>query len=57
MKKLKAKNQDVQKKRSSQKVREVSPEAGREPRVGKFVKEVGFEAGVKERGSYGWQEW
>jgi len=23
----------------------------------RFVKEVVFEAGVKERGSYGWQEW
>ena len=23
----------------------------------RFVKEVGLEAGVKERGSYGWREW
>jgi len=23
----------------------------------RFVKEVGLEPGVKERGSYGWQEW
>jgi len=25
-------------------------------RVG-FVKQVGFKPGVKERGSYGWEEW
>jgi len=31
-------------------------EAGRESMVEKFVKEVGLEAGVKERGSYGWEE-
>jgi len=35
-------------------VRGVSPEAGRESMVGKFVKEVGLEPEVKERGSYGW---
>jgi len=34
-------------------IRGVSPEAGRESIEGKFVKEVGFEPGVKERGSYG----
>jgi len=43
--KKKQKNKDVQKKRSSHKVREVSPEAGRWKR---FVKEIGFEPGVKE---------
>jgi len=46
MKKLKTKNGDAQKKRSGREVRGVSPEAGRESMV---VKEVGLEAGVKER--------
>ena len=33
----------------------VSPEAGRESIWWeRFVKEVGFEPGVKQRGSYGW---
>jgi len=36
MKKLKTKNQDAQKKRSSHKVRGVSPEARRESMVGKI---------------------
>jgi len=36
MNKLKTKNGDAQKKQSSCKVREVSPEAGRESRVGKI---------------------
>ena len=36
IKKLKTKNADVQKKRSSRKVRGVSPEAGRESMVGKI---------------------
>jgi len=54
MKKVKPKNGDAQKKRSSREVRGVSPEAGRESMGGRFVKEVGLEPGVKERGSYGW---
>jgi len=37
MKELKTKNQDAQKKRSSNKVRGVSPEAGRESMVGKEI--------------------
>ena len=51
MKKLKTKK-DAEKKRSSHKVRGVSPEAGRES----IVKEVGLEPAVKEsgNGSYGW---
>ena len=48
------KNGDAQKKRSGREVRGVSPEAGKEFMAGRFVKEVGLEAGVKERGSYGW---
>jgi len=36
MKKLKTKNGDAQKKRSSREVRGVSPEAGRESTVGKI---------------------
>jgi len=57
--KLKTRNRDAQKKRSSHKVRGVSSEAGRECLVGKICerKEVGLEPGVKERGSYGWWEW
>ena len=47
-------NGDAQKKRSSREVRGVSPEAGRESMVERFVEEVGLEAGVKEKGSYGW---
>jgi len=47
---LKNKNWDARKKRSSDKVRGVSPEAGRESMVGKILwKEVGFEPGVHER--------
>jgi len=48
MKKLKTKNGDAQKKRSSREVRGVSSEAGRESMVGKMcekVKEVGLEVG------------
>jgi len=45
----KTKNRDAQKKQSSRKVRGVSPEAGRESMVERFVKEVGFESGLKER--------
>jgi len=46
---------DAQKKRSGREVHGVSPEAERESMVGKLcVKEVGLEAAVKERGSYGW---
>jgi len=49
------KNRDAQKKQSSHKVSRVSPEVG--PSEGslrweRFVKEVGFEPEVKERGSY-----
>jgi len=51
------KNRDAQKKRSSHEVRVVSPEAGRESMWEKFVNVVGFERGVKERGSYEWWEW
>jgi len=38
----------------SHKVRVVRPEAGRETVVGKICEIIGFEPGVKERGSYGW---
>jgi len=49
MKKLKTKKtRNAQKKRSSHKVRGVSPEAGRNLWWERFVKEVGFEPGVKE---------
>jgi len=44
----KQKKQDAQKKRSGNEVRGVSPEAGRESVMGKFVKELSFEPGVKE---------
>jgi len=45
----KAKNQDTREKRSSHKVRGVSPEAGKESMWWeRFVKEEGFEPGVKE---------
>jgi len=44
------KNKKQEKKRSRHKVRGVSPEAGKESMVGKI--KVGFEAGVKETGSY-----
>ena len=54
MNKLKPKNGDAHKKRSGREVRGVIPEAGGESMVGRFVKEVSFELGVKERGSYGW---
>jgi len=54
IKKLITENGDAQKKWYSRKVCGVSHEAGRESVVGRFVKEVGLEAGVKERGSYGW---
>jgi len=42
MKKLKIKNRDAQKKRSGNKVRGVSPEAGRESMVGKICEKIGF---------------
>ena len=48
MKKLKTKNRDAQKKRSGHKVRGVSHAAGK-IWWERFVKEVGFEPGVKER--------
>jgi len=47
MKKTKTKNRDAQKKRSSHKAMESVL------RWERFVKEVGLEPGVKERGSYG----
>jgi len=50
----KNKKRDAQKKPSGHEVSGVSPEAGRESMVERFVKEVGLETGVKERGSYGW---
>jgi len=56
-KKLKIKNRDAQKKRSGNKVRGVSPEAGRESMVGKICEKIGLEPEVKERGSYGRREW
>jgi len=53
--KTKNKNQDAQKNRSSHKVCVVSPMRPEESLWWeKFVKEVGVEPGVKERGSYGW---
>jgi len=48
------KNRDAQKKLSGREVCGLSAEAGRESMGERFVKEVGLEAGVKERGSYGW---
>jgi len=42
MKIAKNKNRDAQKKRSSQKVRGIGPEAKREFMVGRSVKDVGF---------------
>jgi len=54
MKKLKTENGDVPKKRSSHKAVESVLRPGRESVEGRFVKEVDLEAGVKERGSYGW---
>ena len=52
MKKLKTK-QDAQKKRSGNKVRGVSPEAGRESMVENICKR-GLQSGLTQRGSYGW---
>ena len=49
----KNKNRHSQKKRSGREVRAVSPEPG-SLWWQRFVREVGLEAGVKERGSYGW---
>ena len=47
-------NRHAQKKRSSHKVRGVSPEAGRESMAGKICERgIDLEPGVKERGSYG----
>jgi len=57
MKKLKTKNGDAQKKRSGHEVRGVSLRPEGSLWCERFVKEVGLEAGVKERGSYGWREW
>jgi len=56
MKKLKPKNGDAQKKRSGREVRGVGPLLRLEGSLWweRFVKEVGLEAGVKERGGYGW---
>jgi len=51
VKELKTKNRDAQKKRSGHKVRGVSHAAGK-IWWERFVKEVGFEPEVKERGSY-----
>jgi len=57
MKKTKTKNRDAQKKRSSHKAVEsvLRPEGSLWWE--RFVKEVGLEPGVKERGSYEWREW
>ena len=54
MKKLKIKNRDAQKKRTSHKAVEsvLRPEGSRSM-VGKICEKVGLEPGVKERGSYG----
>jgi len=54
MKKTKNKNRDAQKKRTSHKAVEsvLSPEESLWWE--RFVKKVGLEPGVKERGSYGW---
>jgi len=52
MKKIKQKNGDAQKKRSGREVRGVSPVARRESMMGNFVKKVGLEPGVKDRGSF-----
>jgi len=56
MKKLKTKNQDAQKKRSSHKFRGVSPKGGRESMVVMICeRDIGLslDPGVKER-SYEW---
>ena len=53
MKKLKTKNGDAQKKRASREFRGVNPALEGSLWWERFVKEVGLEAGVKERGSYG----
>jgi len=54
MKKTKNKNRDAQKKRTSHK--DVESVLRPEGRLWweRFVKKVGLEPGVKERGSYGW---
>jgi len=54
MKKNKNKNRDAQKKRASNKA--VESVVRTEGRLWgeRFVKEIGLEPGVKERGSYGW---
>jgi len=54
MKKLKTKNGDAQKKRASREFRGVNPALEGSLWWERFVKEVGLEAGVKERGAYGW---
>jgi len=57
MKKTKNKNRDAQKKRTSRQAVEsvLRPEGSLWWE--RFVKKVGLEQGVKERGSYGWREW
>jgi len=52
MKKLKTKNGDAKKKWSSNKVRGLSPEAGRV--YGWKDLRKSLKPGMKERGSYGW---
>jgi len=52
--KTKTKTRDAQKKPSSHKAVESVLRPGRESGGKDFVKEVGLEPGVKERGSYGW---
>jgi len=54
---IKSNNGDAQKKQCSHKVRGVSPEECLWWEISLFVKEVGVEPGVEERGGYGWREW
>ena len=54
MKKIKNKNRDAQKKRNSHKAVESVLRAEGSLWWERFVKKVGLEPGVKERGSYGW---
>jgi len=57
MKKLKNKNRDAQKQRTSHKAVESVLRLEGNQWWERFVKKVGIEPGVKERGSYGWREW
>jgi len=57
MKKLKNKNRDAQKQRTSHKAVESVLRLEGSQWWERFVKKVGIEPGVKERGSYGWREW